>query len=189
MSVYFIESDGFIKIGFSQDVKTRVGNIIKNLRAGGKYLGFMAGDRKVERHLHIQFADDRAYGEWFKGTTTLHALIKSVANPAFPDDERMDHRDRLRQQDERYLDECAGFIRTYFSRISVVTPVMWAELAETIGISVHRLQSIYHGSAEYVTAGEYVVLRELEAAADAVRGSATEAAGTALIEWAEGGDA
>lgn len=165
MSVYFIESDGHIKIGFSQDVRARVGNVIKSLRTGGQYLGYMAGDRKVERHLHDQFAATRVYGEWFKVTDSLRTFINTVAIATYPDDEKMDHRDRLRQQDERYLDECAGFLRTYFRNSNIVSLDMWTELAGVLGMSVHRLQSIFHGAAEYVTAGEYVVLRELEVVA------------------------
>lgn len=171
MSVYFIESSGLIKIGFSQDVRQRVGKVISELRDGGKYLGYMAGDRKVERHLHGRFAEHREYGEWFRTNIDLSNFISAAADTSFPDGEKVSAPDRIRQQEERYADECATYLRYFFDG-KLHTEDHWRELSAVIGIPTHRLKSIYGGSAEYVTAGEYVVLRDLGFVSMTTRGEA-----------------
>lgn len=161
MSVYFVRAGDLIKIGFSNEVRRRVGSIIQNTRGGGEFLGYMAGDRRVERHLHDRFADIREYGEWFRASEALLALIEVVATKEFPDSERIPSQDRIRELDDRFVEDCAGYIRDYFRGLTI-TEDRWNELAAVMGMSVHRLRGIYFGAVESVTAGELVSLMQCQ---------------------------
>jgi hypothetical protein len=73
MSVYFIESGPYMKIGFSDDpisrnsTVTRLGKRPDDLPFDHEtdLIGWIPGDRKVERRLHKQFESIRVAGEWF----------------------------------------------------------------------------------------------------------------------------
>lgn len=166
MSVYFIRSGGLIKIGYSNDVRQRVAAIIRTLREGGEYIGFTAGDRKVEQYYHRRFAGSRVYSEWFTVSDQLLALIEAVATPGYPDEEKTEPQDRLRQQEERYADEAAYFIRSFVETRSASVEA-FDKLGHLTTISPARLKSIYDGEACPITAGEYVLMRMVHDAAGA----------------------
>lgn len=73
MSVYFIESGPYMKIGFSNDPFERNSTVTRNGKRPDDLpfdhetdlIGWIPGDRKVERRLHKQFEDIRVAGEWF----------------------------------------------------------------------------------------------------------------------------
>lgn len=157
MSIYFIRSSGLIKIGYSQDVRRRVGQVIANQLGGGEYLGYMAGDRIVERHLHDRFAAHRQFGEWFRVNDDLIQLIGIVADPGYPDSEKRDPKSVLRQMDEKMVERCSTFISEYFTGLRK-TPATTEVLAGTLGMSVARLDAIYAGVVDHVSAGEFLCL-------------------------------
>lgn len=74
MSVYFAESCGFIKIGYSKNPFGRVGSITRlgqrpadiPEKARAELIGWVPGDRWREGEFHAQFADCRVAGEWFR---------------------------------------------------------------------------------------------------------------------------
>lgn len=73
MSVYFIESGPYMKIGFSEDPISRNTTVTRNGKrpddlpfdAETDLIGWIPGDRKAEARLHKQFAHLRVAGEWF----------------------------------------------------------------------------------------------------------------------------
>lgn len=73
MSVYFIESGPYMKIGFSDDPISRNGTVTRNGKRPDDLpfdhetdlIGWIPGDREVEAQLHKQFAHLRVAGEWF----------------------------------------------------------------------------------------------------------------------------
>jgi hypothetical protein len=157
VSVYFIREGGFIKIGYSNDVRSRVAAIINGLRGQGELLGAMPGGRDVEKHLHRVFAVDREYGEWFRVTDKLLAFIETTCVAELPAEERKPS-DRLQLQEERYAEEAAYFIRTALEGIALHNDTFTA-LERSTSIPAERLKLIYDGAICPITAGEYVVLR------------------------------
>lgn len=73
MSVYFLESGPYMKIGFSDDPiaraesATRLGKRPDDLprESDADLIGWIPGDRKVEAKMHQRFAHLRVAGEWF----------------------------------------------------------------------------------------------------------------------------
>jgi len=73
MSVYFVESGPYMKIGFSKDPFSRTASVTRNgtrpddlpFHHDAELIGWIPGDRKVERRMHDRFASLRVAGEWF----------------------------------------------------------------------------------------------------------------------------
>jgi len=77
MAIYFIqrESDAAIKIGYSEDVPTRLGILRSTGNGRLSLLCAIDGDMVVEKQLHTKFNDDRIEGEWYEPSETLVAYI------------------------------------------------------------------------------------------------------------------
>lgn len=85
MSVYFARVRGYVKIGFSVDPVRRArtiasgGNCIKpdDIERSDPVdlLGWIPGDRSVERAMHRKFADLYVTGEWFWDDDTYEEAI------------------------------------------------------------------------------------------------------------------
>lgn len=89
--VYFIEAEGFIKIGYSRDPIIRLGQIRRGQSvaapegistSAARLLAVEQGDRSTEKSLHKRFAEHRVAGEWFEKNDRLAHYIKSIATPA-----------------------------------------------------------------------------------------------------------
>lgn len=182
MSVYFIREGGFIKIGFSNDVRTRVAAIINGLRGKGDLLGFMPGGRDVEKHLHRVFDADHEYGEWFRVTAKLVSFIETACTEEPPRDERLPS-DRLQLQEERYAEEAAYFIRNGLADVAK-SGATFTSLERSTAIPAERLRAIYDGLICPITAGEYVVLRMLYDAAIGIEVKDYAAADEEAGRWA-----
>lgn len=63
--VYFIECDGLVKIGVSDDPYTRLKELSTGSSSPLRLLGCIPGGFKREKELHRKFANQRATGEWF----------------------------------------------------------------------------------------------------------------------------
>lgn len=70
--VYFARLGNLIKIGVSVDPLNRV----RSFNAG--LIGSVEGGRELEKQLHIEFADLRERGEWFKAKKRLLARIEEL---------------------------------------------------------------------------------------------------------------
>lgn len=85
--VYYVHRAGFVKIGFSRNVATR----LKQLERGGdkrpasiglgpvELLASHRGTEASEAKMHAKFADDRVEGEWFRLSAALRHHITEMA--------------------------------------------------------------------------------------------------------------
>lgn len=81
--VYFVEGgegeQRLIKIGYSNDTRTRLGELQVGSPVELRLLGTIAGSRATEAQLHTIFAADRVRGEWFRPSSDLIAVIEGRA--------------------------------------------------------------------------------------------------------------
>lgn len=75
MSIYFIRSGNYIKIGYADDPARRLKELQTANPGELEILGIAPGNVAREREIHIIFADFRANGEWFELTTDILAYI------------------------------------------------------------------------------------------------------------------
>lgn len=75
--VYFMQGAGLVKIGVANDVGKRM----RDLQCGSPILlsliGFMVGDERHEKDLHVKFAHLRQHGEWFLLNDEITSFIES----------------------------------------------------------------------------------------------------------------
>lgn len=78
--IYFLESaPGYVKIGFTTDLATRVRALQPGCPLPLRLLAHMPdGDLKTERALHRRFARDRLSGEWFTLTDRIRDFISEI---------------------------------------------------------------------------------------------------------------
>lgn len=73
--VYFIQMDDNhtnpIKIGFSQEPKKRLKILDYNSPYGLKMIGYIDGDRKLEKEIHKKFKKYNIRGEWFQPSEAI----------------------------------------------------------------------------------------------------------------------
>ncbi len=73
--VYFLECDGFTKIGFTKNLRKRLSALQLCNPKPIRFLAILPGDRKLETALHKRFADHRSSGEWFCLEGTLRDFL------------------------------------------------------------------------------------------------------------------
>lgn len=81
--VYFVECDGFIKIGFAKNIRDRFGSIaqmnphrcdlVAVIRTNGE-----SESRQLERELHTRFAEHRHRLEWFHYAPEIQAYVATL---------------------------------------------------------------------------------------------------------------
>lgn len=76
--VYFIRSDGLVKIGFSTDVAKRLNNIRVGCPTGGKLVAAIPGTEDTETYFHKLFSKYRERGEWFRIEGLLADMLKAL---------------------------------------------------------------------------------------------------------------
>lgn len=77
--VYFIQDqDGFIKIGFAIDVKSRLKTLQTGSRQELRLVASIPGDERSEHELHRRFHRGHVRGEWFNPSEDLVSLIEGV---------------------------------------------------------------------------------------------------------------
>lgn len=81
MSIYVLRSDNLVKIGFSDDLRSRVQSVIAAVPVPVEFVGHMPGGREVEAHLHSVFASSLFAGEWFVETDEMRALFDTILIP------------------------------------------------------------------------------------------------------------
>lgn len=81
--VYFIESSGFIKVGYSTDVMGRIGELQRSNPHELLFLGYIelpsAQALRLERILHKHFGPYRHRFEWFEDNESLRDYIEEHA--------------------------------------------------------------------------------------------------------------
>ena len=83
--VYFIECDGYIKVGLAKDVVSRISLLQVGCPHTMRLLGFIPGTRETERDLHKRLAEFHHRGEWFTGEGAFRAVRAIIED----DDEQM----------------------------------------------------------------------------------------------------
>lgn len=83
--VYFVESDGFVKIGHAKDIRQRFGSIAQMNPHRCQLVGVIRTETaqesyKIERDLHERFADQRHRLEWFHYTPAIEAYIARLSH-------------------------------------------------------------------------------------------------------------
>lgn len=85
--VYFVERQGFVKIGTSTNLEQRLrdigkgGQMIEGMTVGPvRLIATMPGDHRHEKLLHDQFHGLRTGGEWFLPDTRLCEFIERLPN-------------------------------------------------------------------------------------------------------------
>lgn len=86
--VYFIEVEGYVKIGQSFDVRRRFRNISISTPFEPKLLGYIKATGTTEMTLHENLGHLRQRGEWFRLTDDLRKLIDDHCEKMVIRDER-----------------------------------------------------------------------------------------------------
>ena len=84
--VYFVQhpDDEYIKIGTTGNLPARLAQLRKEYGASLKLLGFMDGDKTVEKSLHQRFSADKRFGEWFKASDGIKLFVEQNTRPELP---------------------------------------------------------------------------------------------------------
>jgi len=98
MSIYVLRSDNLVKIGFSDDLRTRVHSVIAAVPIPVEFVGHMPGGREVEAHLHSVFSKQLFSGEWFVETELMRQVFETILTARLPDLPERERRDRLAQR-------------------------------------------------------------------------------------------
>ena len=86
--IYFIQSNrsGYIKIGFTKDVRARFMSLQRNNPEELILLGVMEGSPSREKRLHEDFTAHKIRGEWYRDCPEIHHYIgKNVDEDLRPD--------------------------------------------------------------------------------------------------------
>jgi hypothetical protein len=75
--VYFVRSGELIKIGFTNNLDTRMSGLQTGNISEIELLAMLHGPRSLERRLHSLFAEHRERGEWFRVNDRLTGFLKS----------------------------------------------------------------------------------------------------------------
>jgi hypothetical protein len=84
--IYFIETQGHVKIGYSNDPQRRFNNLTVGCPTKCTLIAVIEGDMADEKDIHERFKANRIRGEWFEFTPEINAFMaKRAVEP------RVDH--------------------------------------------------------------------------------------------------
>lgn len=95
--VYFIESAGRVKIGYTTHLGKRLADLNTSSPTKLTVMDYARADKAVERMLHAELASERVVGEWFRlsdKTQDLLFLISDFLETFDDNEEDTDGRDR-----------------------------------------------------------------------------------------------
>lgn len=82
--VYFIgTSGGFVKIGYTANLRRRLTAIKTSTHARVTLLAAVPGGREIESDYHARFAEARVRREWFRKTPQIEAELTVLANRGY----------------------------------------------------------------------------------------------------------
>lgn len=157
MSIYFLEAQGLIKIGYSANPAVRTRAVMSAFADGGKVLGVLPGDRELEKHFHDKFAEHRSHGEWFKPSDEMAAVI-ALCGERVPTIDKVDERSLVQIYEDKYAEDCADCLH---AAKRAAPENFFASVSAWSGISVRRLTAIYGGTADSISSAEYTIIRAL----------------------------
>ena len=76
--VYFVQSggDGPIKIGWTQDLDRRIGELQTANAHPLRLIGYLPGSMRDEGAMHARFGHLRMEAEWFRNSPEIHAFLR-----------------------------------------------------------------------------------------------------------------
>lgn len=77
--IYFIETNGMVKIGHSCDPVKRLTSLATGCPTRCTLIGVVDGGLKEERELHRKFKDLHSHGEWFRFEKPINTFIRENA--------------------------------------------------------------------------------------------------------------
>lgn len=111
MTIYVLRSDNLVKIGFSEDVSTRVRAIIASIPVPVEFVGHMPGGADVEKHLHDRFGSSRFSGEWFVETPAMAGVFDALLIKGLPQPSKPEKYGVRAKTEERLLSEICETLR------------------------------------------------------------------------------
>lgn len=98
--LYLIESQGFLKIGFSNDIDKRIDSYhTENPKF--EVISIREGDRKDESYLHFLFKDYIDHREWMKYENFIVKLFSLIKLPSESD---LEHKKEIKELREKNTD-------------------------------------------------------------------------------------
>lgn len=85
--IYFIETQGLVKIGYSNDPKRRFQMLATGCPTECTLIAVCEGDMTLEKSIHEKFKHLRLRGEWFAFTPEINGFISAHAVPVAANDE------------------------------------------------------------------------------------------------------
>ena len=76
--IYFIGHTDYIKIGYTNDIKSRLSKLQVSCPIKLKVLGLVEGDRDEEKKYHNMFKSISCSGEWFEYNEELQSFIDKL---------------------------------------------------------------------------------------------------------------
>lgn len=76
--VYFFESAGLVKIGWTRNLQARIDALAVFSPLPSVLLGYGEGPKTREGYLHERFWADHSHGEWFRPSEELRGVIASA---------------------------------------------------------------------------------------------------------------
>lgn len=167
MSIYVLRSDNLVKIGFTDNLRTRVSAIISAVPVPVEFVGHMPGDREVEAHFHHRFSAQNFSGEWFVETEEMRLVFQTMLTPRLPDLPERERRDRSEQRRAQ---------RELASEVKTATQAAWPNtsagdrvqaLANALGWRGSRVKDLYYADSRVALRSEEQ--RQLDKWLDAYR--------------------
>lgn len=79
--IYFIETQGLVKIGYSNDPRRRFSSLTTGCPTVCTLIGVTEGGKEEEGELHSRFSHLRVRGEWFKFAVEVNDFLRENAIP------------------------------------------------------------------------------------------------------------
>lgn len=83
MSVYFLLSDGHIKVGYSDSPDARVKNLGAAHYKDFSVISVVPGSQSFERAIHVRLKKYRIKGEWFRDCPEVRATISAIQQSGY----------------------------------------------------------------------------------------------------------
>lgn len=157
MTVYFVRANNLIKIGYAENIRTRLTQIAASFDGGLELVAMCDGGREVEAAFHSMFSDSRVEGEWFACTPLLEATIAKLAHNVgehrfFGSQQKIDLRCSDKALARKLLEKLfaggvwsiAKNLEACFQKLSVINPD-WSR---------RRVRSMWHGEARHISFSE-----------------------------------
>ena len=150
MTIYVLRADNLVKIGFTEDLRKRVQNIIWAIPFPVEFVGHMPGGRDVERHFHDRFKSRHFSGEWFVETPEMRTVFEALLTPRIPTAETERDPKRVASDDDTRIasEQIREIVINRWPHLGKVKRI--AALAQELGWNTNRVRDLYYGDKRSV---------------------------------------